>query len=450
MLSNIEGTIIAKLMSKIGKWLRAFILLVAVLAIIWFSYVYVVSRVVGFHPVYLQLGGSDQMTLRWGTEKSTKDTVFFGLSPSTLTRQAIEIDADTNHRVTLSNLQPATKYYYRIKHMGQWRSPNAEWFVTAPKPGQLSTTRIWLLGDPGKSAKRIPVRDAALNWLEQHPRANRAAMDLIISTGDQAYPNATYKEYVQEFLTPYQNIFKNYPVWPVFGNHDARRWTFYQLFDRLERAEFGGLASNTHSYFSFDYAQSHIVMLDSHDADLSPGSEMLSWLEKDLAQSTQQWTIVFFHHPPYTRGTYDSDLKKFRKNRMNHVRKNLLPVIEKAGVDLVIAGHSHVYERSHFIQNHFGLADSFDGDSMIKYSGVLVDGRYVYQKLNKQGGTMYMVLGSSGEGNQGRFDHPALPIASAKAGSVFLDIDNKTLRSRYVTEDGNIFDSFTIRKRVKE
>ncbi len=386
------------------------------------------------------------MTLRWGSEEATKDSVYFGLSPAELTNRVTESNATTNHRISLSNLEPETRYYYRIQHRGQWRSPNAEWFITAPEPGQSTNTRIWLLGDPGKSAKKIPVRDAALKWLQQHPRKNKTAMDLILTTGDQAYPNGTYAEYVNGFLMPYQGIFKNVAVWPAFGNHDARRWTFYKLFDRPEKGEFGGLASNTHSYFSFDYAQSHIVILDSHDADLSAGSEMLSWVAKDLAQSQQHWNIVVFHHPPYTRGTYDSDRKKFRKNRMNRVRKNVLPVLEKAGVDLVIAGHSHVYERSHLIQNHYGLSVSFDRDAMIKDAGKQINRQYVYQKSYREGGTMYMVLGSSGEGNQGRFDHPALPIASAKAGSVFLDIDSESLRSRYISEDGDIFDQFVIRK----
>jgi len=452
MLRIIEGTIIANIMSKIRKSLGVFLLLLGVLAIIWFSYVYVVSRVAGFHPVYLQMAGADRMTLRWGSQQAARDTVFYGLSPTELSFEVVEEDAVTNHSVTLSNLLPQTRYYYRIKHLGQWRQDAAEWFMTTPKPGELSQTRIWLLGDPGKTVKKIPVREAALGWLQQHPRVGRTNLDLILTTGDQAYPNATYQEYVTEFLTPYQGIFKNIPVWVVFGNHDARRWSFYQLFDRPQQAEFGGLASNTPSYFSFNYAQTHIVMLDSHDADLSPGSDMLSWLQKDLRQSNQKWTIVLFHHPPYTRGTHDSDVNKIRKRRMTRVRKNVLPVLEKAGVDLVVAGHSHVYERSHLIQNHFGLANTFDGDAMIKDAGKQVAGETVYQKPFRQdgtiipGGTMYMVLGSSGEGNQGRFDHPALPIASAKAGSVFLDIDNESIRSRYVTEDGDVIDKFVIRK----
>ena len=59
---------------------------------------------------------------------------------------------------------------------------------------------------------------------------------------------------------------------------------------------------------------------------------------------------------------------------------------------------------------------------------------------------MYMVLGSSGEGNKRNIDHPALPFTSAKAGSVVMDIDGDTLISRYITADGSVEDEFRIVK----
>jgi hypothetical protein len=57
-----------------------------------------------------------------------------------------------------------------------------------------------------------------------------------------------------------------------------------------------------------------------------------------------------------------------------------------------------------------------------------------------------MVMGASGEGNQGRFDHPALPIASAHAGSIVLDLSGETLRSQFISAEGTVLDSFKIYK----
>ena len=59
---------------------------------------------------------------------------------------------------------------------------------------------------------------------------------------------------------------------------------------------------------------------------------MLTWLQQDLASTNQPWLIAFFHHPPYAKGSHDSDVD--------------------VGVDLVLTGHSHCYERSYLIDGH--------------------------------------------------------------------------------------------------
>ncbi|MGD9385273.1 MAG: metallophosphoesterase family protein [Thioalkalispiraceae bacterium] len=422
----------------------------AVLAIAWFGYVYQVSRVTGAHPIYLQLGGPDQMTLRWGSVVPAKHMVEYGLSPDKLILRVTEVRAVSNHRVTLTNLTPDTKYYYRIVKPGQLSSIEVNSFVTSPPAGTTRKTRIWLLGDPGKSGDKVKVRDAAMRWLQQHPREHLADLDLIMSTGDQAYPNATYHEYVKDFLLPFQSMFKRVPVWPVFGNHDARRWSFYQLFDRPEHGELGGLASNSKSYFSFDYAQTHFIFLDSNDQAITPGSPMLDWLVHDLAMNKQTWTIVLFHHPPYTRGSYDSDRADSFKHRFQNIRSHLLPILELAQVDLVISGHSHAYEHSGLIHGHYGPSKSFNESMVIDAGQQIVKGARVYKK-DYQGqphlsGTLYLVLGASGEGNQGQLDHPALPVALGKTGSVILDIDDEFIQARYISAAGKMMDEFTIRK----
>lgn len=417
--------------------------------------VWVQSRVTGVRPVYLQLPAPDAMTLRWGTEQAATDTVFYGLSADNLVKQLSEDQATVNHQVRLRGLKAGTRYYYRIQHNGQWLQPQAEWFVTSPEPSSSlansRSTRVWVLGDPGKWRAKSEVRDAGLVWLNQHAQGRTVYADVLLTTGDNAYPNATNAEYLREFFLPYQNVLKNIPLWAVYGNHDARRWAFYKLFDRPLHGESGGLASGSKHYFSFDSAQAHFIVLDNHHYDLSAGTAMTDWLQRDIKQTKQKWVIVVFHHPPYTGGTYDSDNEKHSRGRMKRTRENLLPVLEKAGVDLVINGHSHVYERSHLIHCHYGLSDSLT-DNMIVDAGTLNEdnNERVYRKAAQFSagytGTMYMVLGSSGEGNKRGIDHPALPFTSDQAGSVVLDIDGQTLTSRYITASGAIEDQFRLTK----
>ena len=85
-----------------------------------------------------------------------------------------------------------------------------------------------------------------------------------------------------------------------------------------------------------------VVVLDSATASLQPDSPMLRWLDRDLARADARWTVVAIHHPPHSDGTHRSDTDE----RMTRVRENVVPILERHGVDLVFSGHSHGYERS--------------------------------------------------------------------------------------------------------
>ena len=88
-------------------------------------------------------------------------------------------------------------------------------------------------------------------------------------------------------------------------------------------AEAGGVASATEAYFSYESGDLHVVQLDSAESDLTPGSPMLTWLAADLAANTRPWTIVAFHHPPYTKGTHDSDNPADSGGIMQRMRENV-------------------------------------------------------------------------------------------------------------------------------
>src|SRR5262245_38649139 len=123
---------------------------------------------------------------------------------------------------------------------------------------------------------------------------------------------------------------------------------------RCRRA--GRRAGERESYYSFDVANVHVVVLNSaHPPYLSSpekGNPMLAWLERDLAATSQEWIIAYWHHPPYGKALYDSDVN----NGLRHARENLLPALEAGGVDFVLSGHNHYYARSYFLHRAYGLA----------------------------------------------------------------------------------------------
>ena len=432
------------------------VLLLVIAAVSWLTIALGESQIAGERAPYVQMAGSDRITLRWSTEQAGKGEVYYGLSPEQLLSVAPEESKPVkDHRVNLQHLQADTRYFYRVKQDGEWLMPQAEWFHTSPKTGTDVPTRIWVLGDPGiPKQTHYQVRDATRKWLEQNPRAARPPLDFILTTGDNAYPNGTNAQYTRGFFAPFGEFLKNVTVWPVYGNHDARRWAFYRIFDRPQLGELGGVPSHDKAYFSFDYAATHIVYLDTQHGDLSVGSPMMQWLEKDLLQTHQNWTIVLFHHPPYTKGTHDSDSPHDSAARMVQAREFIVPILEEAGVDLVISGHSHDYERSGLIRCHYGDSTTFAPWMMSDKGTATADGEIKYSKshtgLTPYEGTMYMVVGSSGEGNKVKQLHPAMVTASDKAGSLIIDIQGQVLSGRYLSEAGVVEDHFTITKGTDE
>src|SRR5687767_5402286 len=128
----------------------------------------------------------------------------------------------------------------------------------------------------------------------------------------------------------------------------------------------------------------------------TPGSPMLNWLEQDLAANTNDWIIAFFHHPPYTKGSHSSD----REIEHIEMRENVMPILESYGVDLVLGGHSHIYERSFLLSGHYNSSSTL-APGMIRDAG---SGRPTdtgaYRKTssgpNANEGAVYVVAGSSG------------------------------------------------------
>ena len=435
------------------RWLRRGLLLLLGLVLLYGAgrlvHVALGSFYSGERGPYLQMPAPHAVTLRWQTATATIGSVRYGLLPKQLGYHVTEGRAGEEHALRLTGLQPNTLYYYVIEADGEPRYGGAEyWFITPPETGSTLPLRFAVLGDPGyANPKQLAVRDSMLEWLGAHLRSGRAYLDLLLTTGDNAYRSGSNEQFQTGFFDPYGVIFRNIVVWPIYGNHDARRWAFFELFDFPTQGESGGVASATEHYYSFDYGQVHFVVLDSQSSSMRPGSEMLQWLKKDLSQNRQPWTIAAFHHPPYTKGSHDSDNKGDSRGRMFAVRENVLPLLERAGVDLVLSGHSHMYERSHLLNCHYGTSDTLT-PAMLKPSKEKNDGAVVYRKPFEQrnSGTIYAVVGSSSKVDNGSLDHPVMAVSLRQMGALVVDVSGTQLKARFVTDKGNVADSFTIIK----
>ena len=169
--------------------------------------------------------------------------------------------------------------------------------------------RFWVLGDPGTGGdgqgRAERVRDAYLRSpLFRHN-------DGWLMLGDNAYGSGADSEYQNAVFETYRKLLPNVPLWSTLGNHETYTpgTPYFDIFTLPTAGEAGGLPSGTENYYSFDYGNVHFVCLDSMNSNRQPGSPMLVWLENDLAATNQRWTIAFFHHPPYSRGSHSSDFE---------------------------------------------------------------------------------------------------------------------------------------------
>ena len=406
---------------------------------------------------YLQMGTTSSIIIRWRTNIPTDSRILYGKSSKNLNQTAEDKKNTTEHILQLSELEQYTKYYYSVGNSEKIIHGNdsSYYFITAPEDTGDKTVRIWVIGDFG-TADSIPkaVKNAYL-----HNKKNKHT-DAWLMLGDIAYTRGTDEQYQKAlFDNMYDELLSNTVIWPTPGNHDCRTadsetqsGPYYDIFSLPTRGEAGGIPSETEAYYSFDYGNIHFISLDTEDTPLDSDGDMLSWLESNLKANKSRWTIVFFHHPPYTKGTHNSDKHWDSGGRMTHVRENILPILDKYGVDLVMSGHSHVYERSYLIANHYGHAKTFKAKTMtINSEGKKKRHPSSYIKTENGPGTIYVVCGVSGNRPRaGHFGHPAMAYCSDKYhGSLSIEIKNDQLYAIFLDDRGKVRDWFRIDKKEK-
>ena len=399
---------------------------------------------------YLQIGTPNSLVVRWRTNIPTDSRVSYGTTQGSLISNADNSTQTTEHEVLLSGLSASTKYFYSVGSTSQVLAGNdsTHYFVTSPTAGSSVAIRIWILGDSGTAnANAQAVSNAFLNF------TGTTHTNLWLMLGDNAYENGTDSEYQAAVFNMYPTTLRQSVLWPALGNHDTAQSSnppaslpYFAMFTLPTNAEAGGIASGTEKYYSFDYGNIHFICLDSMTSDRSANGPMATWLRADLASSTRQWTIAFWHHPPYSKGSHDSDTE----SNLVQMRQNFLPILEDAGVDLVLAGHSHSYERSYLIDGHYGLASTFT-NAMKKDGGSgRADGTGAYTKPTSgpgpREGAVYAVAGSSGQISGGTLNHPAMFISLNDLGSMVLDVNGNTLDAKFLRENGAIVDYFRIVK----
>lgn len=436
------------------------------------------------HP-YLQLATSDSIHVVWRQRTEAVPSVRYGTAPTILPHKAsgpkavtirsLEKDNATSpdakplhtapentrqYEVKISGLTPDTVYYYAV-YDGETRltpASEAYSFRTLPLSGAERPAWIWVAGDGGTGGKfQAAVHDSMVKFTRQ----KKVSLDLFLHVGDMAYNSGLDPEFQGRFFEMYQDTLRHTVCWPAMGNHENATskgstgvGPYYDAFITPTKAEAGGVPSGREAYYSFDFGNIHFIVLDScgetmtRSRNLSPlGDSMMEWLKADLERNKSQWLIAYWHHPPYSKGSHDTDTQADYESIV--MRETYVPLLESAGVDLILSGHSHIYERSMLIDGahqtpstaHDVVIDDGDGDPR-------GDGAYKKSAgMRSREGFVAVVAGNAGTSLRRKGTHPLMKRIILEHGSVLIHVGGDTLRALMLNKDGKVSDVFALEKK---
>ena len=185
-------------------------------------------------------------------------------------------------------------------------------------PLKPNSVRFAVIGDMGTGEKpQYELAGKMVEYREKFP------FEFVITVGDNIYGGDTPSDYESKFERPYKLLLEaGVKFYAVLGNHDSPNERFYKPFNM-----------NGQKYYTYKKNNVRFFALDSNY--MNP--QQLSWLEKQLQDSGSDWKICYFHHALYSSAAFHGS--------STELRLLLEPLFVKYGVQVVFAGHDHVYER---------------------------------------------------------------------------------------------------------
>jgi predicted MPP superfamily phosphohydrolase len=154
-------------------------------------------------------------------------------------------------------------------------------------------------------------------------------LDFVIAVGDNIYPDGGGRHFEKKFARPYAGLIRDgVKFHAVLGNHDVED-------GRGDQCQYPLFNMNGQCYYTVKQGDglAEFFMIDSTAFDMTQAG----WLEGVLKESTAKWKIAVFHHPIY------SSAEKHGSNF--GLRRSIEPLLTRYGVNVVLSGHDHTYER---------------------------------------------------------------------------------------------------------
>lgn len=343
---------------------------------------------------FLQQSGENEITVIWETARPSAGSLVWG-RPGELNHSVSEQTGGKIHRLTMTGLEPATSYAYKLGYDGVWI--DSAGVATLPS-GPDARWRMAIYGD---TQGRPQVHAAVVR------RIMESAPDVVMHLGDFTNDGRDHELWIREFFEPAAPLGRNVPFIPVIGNHEHDADLFYRYFG-LDTTGSG------HAWYGLDLGEAHITLLnsDSRYAGWDENSEQARWLVGDLGEHEDaRWKIAAFHHPLFSS----------RNSRPTAPQRWLWhQLLEALGVDIAFHGHEHNYFRSVEI------------------------GTFISPERRRS--LPYVIVGSGG-GETKNLDHQDYTNqAREQCGFVTVDFSVERLVCRALDSSGVVTDSFTVER----
>jgi calcineurin-like phosphoesterase family protein len=190
--------------------------------------------------------------------------------------------------------------------------------VTLTLPLKDGSTRFMAVGDTGTGGKeQYELAGVMARYWQSFP------FEFALMMGDNLYGTDKAEDYKRKFEDAYKPLLDNkVKFYASLGNHDESNQRFYDHFNM-----------NGEEYYNFKKGNVSFYALNSNYMD----KKQLAWLDEKLKGDTSDWKVAFFHHPPYSSGG--------KHGSSSGLREVVEPLFLKYGVNVVMAGHEHFYER---------------------------------------------------------------------------------------------------------
>lgn len=288
------------------------------------------------------------------------------------------------HEVELVGLQPNTRYKYRVGNPSGWSAEYS--FKTAPNDGCTPVT-FAAVGD-GRSQLEFGPSPAWKGILEE---TLASGPDVLINSGDLVRTGEEIEQW-NNWLVASDTVNPVLPHMPSIGNHDdgpgeGDGANYNRLF-HLPRNP----VTQTEDYYHFVY--NNVLFFALSTQTFEDYTAQSDYVKQVSALHPTKWKVVYFHHPVYTSETFGIG------HEPNERGQNQLfgPAFDEAGIDLVIMGHNHHYER--FEPLRYNPQDPGQGQVVASYGNGPNDGR------------MYVISGGAGS-----FTNPLITAGSGATGS---------------------------------